>query len=194
MGWIFLSILTVLSGMLSACSSTGLMPTINYAYQPQGVQLIVSAPPTLNVYDSQAHALLLGVVQTDQVDPLYPLLTSTEGFVNLLSNRDNKYVVQRIFIQPNDHRLIAFDRNAKMQYLVFLAGYATLLPAQSNAVVKIPVEETHSGFLWLDKTYRVKMVYVYLDLGPQGIIRTRACDQPLSVGEVCQQNLLENTE
>ncbi len=189
MRWIFLSLLTALSGLLSACSSAGLT-NINYAYQPQGVQLVVSAPPTLNAYDGQAHALLLGVIQTDQLDPLYPLLTSNDGFVNLLSNRDNKYVLQRIFIQPDDHRIIAFDRNAKTQALVFLAGYATLLPAQSSVIVKIPVEENHGGFLWLDKTYRVKMVYVYLDLGPQGIIRTRACDQPLSVSETCNQDLI----
>lgn len=177
---------------ISGCSSTT-PEKIHYAYQPQGIALFVSAPKELNYYEQQAHALTLGIIQTDQADMLYPALQSQDGMVNLLLNQDNKLMLQRVFIQPDTQRTIHLDRNAKTQTVILIAGYSTLLPAQSSQAIKIPVKKHSSGFLWLDKSYDATTLYLYVDLGPQGIVNVRACDEPLQPNKQCSQNLIEKT-
>ena len=184
------SVILALSALLGGCGST-VPPVTNFPYQPQGVQLYITAPDNLNYYGQQAHALTLAALQTEQLEPFYPFLKGQDGMINLLMNRDNKFMMQRFFIQPSDQRVIGFDRNAKTQYLVFVAGYADLLPLQSTQIVKIPLKTTSSGFLWLDETHSATTVYVYILLGPQGIVDVRACDEPLKPKKTCGKNLLE---
>lgn len=189
---IFFISLTMITALLNGCSSTT-PEKVNYPYQPQGIELFVSAPNNLNYDEKQAHALTLGVIQTDQADTLYPSLQSTDGIVNLLLNSDNKLMLQRLFIQPDTQRTIHIDRNAKTQQLILIAGYSDLLPAQSSQAIKIPIEKNSSGFLWLHKSYDATTLYIYLDLGPQGIVAVRACDEPLKPNKQCSQNLIEKT-
>lgn len=177
---------------LSGCSSTT-PEKVNYPYQPQGIELSVTAPTNLNYYEQQAHALTLGVIQTDQADTLYPALQSVDGLVNLLLNQDNKLMLQRVFIQPDAQRTIQMDRNAKTQAVILIAGYSTLLPAQSSQAIKIPVEKSSGGFLWLHKSYDAATLYLYVELGSQGIVNVRACDEPLKPNKQCSQDLIEKT-
>lgn len=182
--------MVVASLLLAGCASTS-EKTINYSYQPQGIQVSVTAPSNLNVYQQQAHALTVGVIQAEQIDPFYSFLKSPEGLTNLLLNTENKWMLNRLFIQPGEQQTIGLDRNAKTAYLVLVTGFAQLLPAQSAQIVKIPVEKHSSGFLWLHKDYSAGTLYVYLDLGPQGIVKVRACDEALKPNKTCSQNLLE---
>lgn len=188
--WICLvSLLTALSLLLSGCASTA--PTISYPYQPTSIRLFFDAPDNLNFYDKQGHALTLGVIQTDQLDPLYPFLKNQDGLVNLLMNNNNKFQLQRLFIQPNSQRTLVLDRNAKTQYLLLVAGYADLLPAQSYQIIKVPIKSTSHGFMWLKTDYAADTVYIYAQLGPQGLLSVRACNESLDPKENCGQSLLE---
>lgn len=190
--WIFLvSLVAAFSLLLSGCASSGPSKTINYPYQPQSVQLIVNAPVKLNYYDQQSHALTLGVIQAEQVDNFAPFLKNQDGLVNLLMNADNKWMLQRLFIQPNSQHTLVLDRNAKVQYILLIAGYADLLPAQSYQMIKIPVKTTHHGFFWLDKDYNADSLYVYINFGPQGLLGVRACEHMLENKATCDQDLLE---
>jgi predicted component of type VI protein secretion system len=189
---ILLTYLIIFIGFsLNGCTSMSAEKDIDYPYQPKGIQLVVSAPKDLNTYQQQAHTLTVGVIQTPDPNSLYPSLKSADGLVNLLLNQDNKLMLQRIFIQPNEQQTISIDRNAKTQYLILIAGYSDLLPAQSSQTIKIPVEKHSSGFLWLHKEYSAANLYIYADLGPQGIVQVRACDEPLKPTKKCSENLLE---
>ena len=188
--WICLvSLLTALSLLLSGCVGTA--PTINYPYQPTSVRLFFDAPDNLNFYDNQGHALTLGVIQAEQLDPLYPFLKNQDGLVNLLMNSDNKLQLQRLFIQPNSQSALVLDRNAKVQYLVLVAGYADLLPAQSYQIIKVPIKSTSHGFLWLKTDYTADTTYIYVQLGPQGLLSVKACNETLDPKEACGVSLLE---
>lgn len=190
--WICLvSLLTALSLLLSGCAGT--TPTIDYPYQPASVRLFVDAPAKLNVYDQQSHALTLGVIQAEQLDNLYPFLKNQDGLVNLLVNSDNKWMLQRLFIQPDSQNALVLDRNAKVQYILLIAGYADLLPAQSYQIIKVPIKSTSHGFLWLKTDHTADTVYIYLQLGSQGLLSVKACNETLEPKEICGESLLEQT-
>jgi type VI secretion system VasD/TssJ family lipoprotein len=106
---------------ITSCASTP-----SYLYEESAITLDLKSAEDLNLYDGQAHTLLLCVYQLKNPSTFKQLAEENEGITTLLDcSRFDPSVTgsKRLVIQPNEETIRTLDRAEGTKYVGIVAGY-----------------------------------------------------------------------
>ncbi len=123
---------------------------------PKGIHIQYASTDDLNLYENNAHTVLLAVYQLSSLNAYNALAKTPEGLLRLLqAERFDPSVVgtDRFFVEPHEKKILAIDRAENAQYVAVVAGYYDLQPGQVDRVFEIPVIVQLKGIYGFRKTY-----------------------------------------
>jgi type VI secretion system VasD/TssJ family lipoprotein len=177
-----LPVLLAASLVSAGCSLGGntrkdAMSQLSWDYAADAVILEVAAQPNLNLYDDQAHTLLLGIFQMSDAAAFRELSVNPAAIANVMGGgKPGSGFLQftRYVVSPGQHSILMLDRAQKTQLIGVIAGYYHLNTMTAVQVVKVPVDVSSKG--WISKTYQAmpSPLTLRMDLGSDGILNIQS--------------------
>jgi type VI secretion system VasD/TssJ family lipoprotein len=144
--------------LVISCSSTN-----KYLYEEDALTLHFKSGTDLNLYDGQAHTLVLCVYQMKDPNTFNQLLDEDDGMPKLLEcKRFDASITgsKRIVMQPGQKTTKTLDRAEGTKYLSIIAGYYRTEKEHMYRLKKVPI-----GLI----RKKAKKMKIGFYLGPQEI-------------------------
>lgn len=128
---------------------------ISWAFEPQGIRLILAADSQLNALGDNALALSLCVYQLKDQQPFSTITANQEGLRSFLECelKDPSVVsATHIYVQPGHKETRFLDRAEGAKYLAVVAGYNNLVPDRCVAITPMPIHSEKSGVIMFRTT------------------------------------------
>lgn len=165
--------------LLTACSSTPLVKLPpEWGYEKDAIKLHVVSDPQLNLYQKQAHSLIVCLYHLRDPNGFNQLIDERDGLARLLNcSRFDPSVTysRRLVVQPNQEVLELLDRTDGAKFVGIVAGYYALQKKGSVRSFAIPVTEVRSGSTLVQKAEKLD---IDLYLGRQEIMPAMAVQKP----------------
>jgi type VI secretion system VasD/TssJ family lipoprotein len=162
----------MLMGFAWSCASQPVAPPSEWRYEKGAVHLNLRADPQLNLYDGQAHTLLVCVYQLRDPNAFNQLTEDEDGLYKLLecSRFDGSVVgAKRLFAQPGQTLTEALDRAEGARYVAVVAGYYLVQKEGMVRLYDVPWYVETKGFLARTKTAKPGPLNIDLVLGSEQI-------------------------
>ena len=159
-----------MASLLFACSSAPLVkqpPEWNYEKAAISVHFV--SDPQLNLFQMQAHSLIICLYQLRDPNGFSQLVDEKDGLPKLLDcSRFDPSVTyaKRLVVQPNQDATELLDRTEGAKFVGIVAGYYVLQKDSATRSYAIPVTELAKGSAPVQKPGKLG---IDLHLGPQGI-------------------------
>jgi type VI secretion system VasD/TssJ family lipoprotein len=158
------------ASLLFACSSTPLVKQPpEWGYEKDAIQLHFVSDPQLNLYQKQAHSLIVCLYHLRDPNAFNQLIDEQGGLPRLLecSRFDSSVTYsRRLVVQPSQEVTELLDRTDGAKFIGIVAGYYTLQKDSSVRSYPIPVTEVKKGSTLVQKAAKLN---IDLYLGPQEI-------------------------
>jgi predicted component of type VI protein secretion system len=144
--------------------------TISWSYAPGAIRIGLIADQGLNVFGEGPTGLALCLYQLSDPNKLITLSQAKPGLLTLLAcspDLAGAVSAERLYVQPGQKSDLILDRLEKTRYLAVVAGYQDLRPANSAAVLAIPIETSREYFIF--KRYQPEPFEAWLALKPQSV-------------------------
>ena len=160
---------------LVACAAKQLPPP-QWTYEKEAVRMHIQADSRLNLFDDEAHTLLLCVYQLSDPNMFNQLSGDQEGLYRLLecSLFEGAVAAKRLIIQPGQDLNMTLDRADGARYVAMVAGYSILEKERLLKMVEIPEYTERKGFFKKSETRKPAPLSIDLKLGPQQITTVTA--------------------
>jgi len=158
--------------LVGSCASQPVSPPTEWRYEKEAVHLNLRADPRLNLYDGQAHTLLLCVYQLKDPNAFNQLTEDEDGLYQLLEcSRFDAAVVssKRVFVQPGQTLTQTLDRAEGAKYVAVVAGYFKVDKQGMVRLYDVPWFVESKGFFTRTKTAKPGPVNIDLVLGSERI-------------------------
>ena len=169
---IAMTLLLFATSLLTACSSTQLVKQPpEWAYERGAIQLHVVSDPQLNLYQKQAHSLIICLYHLRDPNGFNLLIDDSDGLTRLLEcSRFDPSVSysRRLVVQPKQEVTELLDRTEGAKFVGIIAGYYTLQKQSSVRSYAIPITEVKTGSTLMQKAEKLS---IDLYLGRQEIRR-----------------------
>ena len=160
------------ASLLFACSSAPLVKLPpEWGYEKDAIQIHLVSDPQLNLYQKQAHSLIVCLYHLRDPNGFNQLIDEKGGLPKLLecSRFDTSVTYsKRLVMQPNQEVSESMDRTDGAKYVGIVAGYYSLQKDSSVISYSIPVTEVKKGSTLVQKSAKLN---IDLYLGPQDIIQ-----------------------
>lgn len=160
------------ASLFSACSSAPLVKQPpEWGYEKDAIQLHIVSDPQLNLYQKQAHSLIVCLYHLRDPNGFNQLIDEKDGLSRLLEcSRFDPSVTysRRLVIQPNQELNESLDRTDGAKFVGVVAGYYTLQKEGSVKSYPIPITEAKKGSILVQKTAKLN-IDIYL--GRQDIMQ-----------------------
>ncbi|MSN26943.1 MAG: type VI secretion system lipoprotein TssJ [Geobacter sp.] len=162
------------ASLFSACSSAPLVKLPpEWGYEKDAIQLHFTSDPQLNLFQNQAHSLMICLYHLRDPNGFNQLIDEKGGLLKLLEcSRFDPSVTysRRIVAQPGREMTELLDRTDGAKFVGVVAGYYTLHKEGSVRSYPIPVTEVRKGSTLVQKSAKLN---IDLYLGPQEIIELK---------------------
>ena len=156
--------------LLCACSSTPIVKQPpEWGYEKDAIQLHFVSDPQLNLYQKQAHSLIVCLYHLRDPNGFNQLIDEKGGLSRLLEcNRFDPSVTysRRLVVQPNQELTELLDRTDGAKFVGIVAGYYSLQKESSVRSYPIPLSEVKRGSTIIQKAAKLN---IDLYLAPQEI-------------------------
>lgn len=156
--------------IFAACSSTPLVKQPpEWGYEKNAIVLNITSDPRLNLFQKQAHSLIVCLYHLRDPNGFNQLTDEQGGLARLLEcGRFDSSVTysRRLVVQPNQDMTLSLDRTDGAKYIGIVAGYYALQKETSVRTYPIPITEIKRGSILVQQTAQLN---IDLHLGPQGI-------------------------
>lgn len=156
--------------LLFACSSAPLVKQPpEWGYEKNAIQLHVISDPQLNLFQKQAHSLIVCLYHLRDPNGFNQLTDEQGGLPRLLEcGRFDPSVTysKRLVVQPNQELTESLDRTDGARFVGIVAGYYSLQKESSVRTFAIPITEVKKDSTLVQQTAKLN---IDLHLGPQGI-------------------------
>lgn len=157
------------ASLLFACSSKPLVKQPpEWSYEKDAISLHFASDPKLNLFQAQAHSLIICLYQLRDPNGFSQLIDEKDGLPKLLDcSRFDPSVTyaKRLVVQPNRNVSELLDRTEGAKFVGIVAGYYTLQKESSTRSYAIPVAELGKD----SAVQKPAKLGIDLHLGPQGI-------------------------
>ena len=163
--------------LFSCASAPLLQQPPEWGYEKDAISLRFTGDPQLNLFQKQAHSLIVCLYQLRDLNGFSQLSDEKDGLPKLLDcSRFDPSVAyaKRLVIQPNQKSAQALDRAEGAKYLGLVAGYYTLQKESSTRSYPVPLTEPGKNSTLPQKPAKLSLE---LYLGPLGI---RPAENPKS--------------
>ena len=133
-------IMILLLTTLSSCASLGMQP--EWKYKKDAISLSYRSSSYLNMYEGNAHTLMLCIYQLTDPNAFNQLSGEEEGLSKLLEcSRFDPSVTsaKRLTIYPDEEKTETLDRAENTKYVGIVAGYYSLQKEGAVRFYKIPL-------------------------------------------------------
>jgi type VI secretion system VasD/TssJ family lipoprotein len=166
------------AALLFSCASAPLVQQPpEWGYEKDAISLRFTGDPHLNLFQKQAHSLIVCLYQLKDLNGFSQLSDEKDGLPKLLDcSRFDPSVTyaKRLVIQPNQKNTQSLDRTEGAKYLGCVAGYYTLRKESSIRSYPIPLTDLEKNSRLPQKPAKLSLD---LYLGPLGI---RPSENPTS--------------
>ncbi|MBC8017919.1 MAG: type VI secretion lipoprotein TssJ [Verrucomicrobia bacterium] len=156
--------------LFSACTSAPLVKQPpEWGYEKEAIQLHFTSDLQLNLFQKQAHSLIVCLYHLRDPNGFNQLIDEKGGLHKLLEcSRFDPSVTysKRLVVQPSRDVTELMDRTDGAKYVGIVAGYYTLHKESSVRSYKIPISEVKTGSTLVQKPAKLN---IDLYLGPQEI-------------------------
>ncbi len=155
--------------------------TVTWSFSPGAITVILDAESDSNLVNGEPHVTSLCLIQAPAREPLEALASTEEGLRELLlckARPPELLSASQYYVQPGAYRVFPIDRQAGAQYVAVVAGFDTLTPEGSFAVVPIPIHEQkeHSYIFFSYMLYSAAPMKLSVDIG-QATISARGVER-----------------
>jgi len=159
-----------MASLLSACGSAQLVKqTPEWGYEKNAIALHLASDPKLNLFQAQAHSLIVCLYQLRDPNGFCQMIDERDGLPKLLdcSRFDSSVTyAKRLVVQPNQNIVELLDRTEGAKFVGIVAGYYALQKESSTRSYPIPVTEIAKDSALVLKPAKLG---IDLNLGPYGI-------------------------
>jgi len=173
-----LACLTLLGSCSSVNSTLGgntdkeALSAIEWSFGKAGIRIDLQADPRLNIFDGNAHTLVLGVAQFTEPNQFAALLGDSAAIGRLLEGgklTPGMLALDRFVVEPGRSRSLMLDRAQQAQYVGLIAGYFELAPLQNTSLFRVPFDIAVTGRVISTRTATPAPLRIRLVLGSQRI-------------------------
>lgn len=158
-----------INSTLGGTSEQEALGKVVWNYAENAITLHTVAAPQLNEHDSQAHTLVLAVVQMADANAFTALLADTSAVAKLLETGKpvaGLLAVDRFIVKPGVRATNRFSRAQFAQYFGIIPGYFQMEPKFNARLFPIGVKVDSTGFMVKSRTAAPAPLAVRVDLGP----------------------------
>lgn len=144
-------------------------PPTDWQFQKDGIRLHIKSDPQLNLFQGDAHTLLICLFNLRDPNVFNQMVEEREGLTKLLEcGRFDSSVAssRRWVIQPGQELNEALDRAEGARYVGLVAGYYSLQKEKMVRLYSIPVLEDSKGLVFRTKTSLAAILNLDLYFGP----------------------------
>jgi type VI secretion system VasD/TssJ family lipoprotein len=155
-----------------SCASQPVPPPSEWRYEKEAIHLNFIADPQLNLYDGEAHTLLVCVYQLRDPNAFNQLTEDEDGLYKLLEcSRFDSSVVssQRLFVQPRQSFTDTLDRAEGARYVAVVAGYYVVQKEGMVRLFDVPWYVETKGLIRRTKMAKPGPLNIDLVLGSEQI-------------------------
>ena len=175
MSYKYLTMLTAVALMVTACASAPLPPP-TWTYEKDAIQIHLIADPKLNFDDGVPHTLVLCLYQLRDPNTFNQLSDDMEGIYKLLECDlfdASVATAKRLIVHPGQDVTVTLDRAEGAKYVALAAGYYALEKDRMIRLFDIPVVIDTKGFIKRTKESKPGRLAIELELGPSQISREK---------------------
>ncbi len=147
-------------------------PPVEWRYAKDAIRLHLQGDPKLNLFQGDAHTLMVCVYNLGDPNAFNHLVGEKEGLTKLLEcGRFDPSVAssKRLVVQPGQELTESLDRAEGAKYVGFVAGYFSFQKEKMVRLFSIPLLEETQGVLFRTKSSIPAVLNIDLYLGPQEI-------------------------
>jgi type VI secretion system VasD/TssJ family lipoprotein len=170
---------TLVNSALGGNSTKEARAEISWPFEKDAILVDLVMDHDLNLFNDQAHTLVLGLYQTAEETSFQKILTSAELISNTLTlgaNSEGILQLDRYALNPGKRIILKVNRVQGTKYVGVIAGYYNQETATSTRIFRIPLNMESEG--WITKSYTAipSVLAFRLFLGKSGIVNS----QPLT--------------
>lgn len=191
-----LSLITACS-LVKTQSREEALQKIGWNYAPEGIELVLSAEPTLNWWGDQPHTLLLSVLQLEELSVLEKYKSSQQALSELLLAETAPVgflSLNRFFLAPDSQLNKKIARVDKARYVAVFFGYQHLDPQRSMRVYQIGAEFERKGWVFREYKANPEAILIQLHLGADGVMLSKHNTQTPTTMTVPQSGWVDMTK
>lgn len=176
----FLLITGCSSSLIGGVPKEEALQKIKWNYDKEAMQLVIEASEKLNLYNGEAHAIVLTAVQFENPNEFSSYTQDSDKIARLLIDGNSAkgwLAAKQFFVNPGQNITLMLDRAEKAQYVGIVAGYNDLVPEKSARFYRLGIEYDSSGIIIRKYEAKPAPLQIQLSLGETGILNTKADDK-----------------